>query len=62
MFSELRYGKVVCSNVETNTMMVVGKVRLLAIVLSKNQCSHVWRGGVWYGTVRSCMVGFCQVW
>nr|DAG22823.1 MAG TPA: hypothetical protein [Caudoviricetes sp.] len=43
-------------------MMVVGEVRLLAIVQSKNQCSHVWRGGVWYGTVRSCMVGFCQVW
>lgn len=47
--------------VETNTMMVVGEVRLLAIVQSKNQCSHVRRGGVWYGTVRSCMVVFCHV-
>lgn len=61
MFSELRYGKVVCSNVETNTMMVVGEVRLLAIVLSKNQCSHVWRGGVWYGRVLSGLVRYGKV-
>jgi hypothetical protein len=50
MFSELRYGKVVCSNVETNTMMVVGEVRLLAIVLLM-RWSGVRISGVEFGMV-----------
>ena len=53
MFSELRYGKVVCSNVETNTMMVVGEVRLLAIV---QNIGTVWSGGVECGEERFGMV------
>ena len=55
MFSEVRYGKVVCSNVEKNTMMVVGKVRLLAIV------QNMW-GTVLYDSVRWSRVWFSTVW
>ena len=56
------------SEVEKNTMKVVGEVRLLAIVLSKKpmqscmaRWSMVWYGQVMYGRVLSGLVRYGKV-
>ena len=51
----VRYGSVRLGQVETNTMMVIGEVRLLTIV------QNMW-GTVRYGSVRWSRVWFSTVW
>ena len=53
-FGEVQFGAVGYSLVEKNTMMVVGEVRLLAIV---QNIGTVWSGGVECGEERFGKVG-----